>query len=179
VEKVEAVLQMRMLRVTAIVEEVLKRDLGVSWFKPSLEDQLRLLVLTGWEEKFKISIAWMLKQLVPFWRGRFARYQKGSGLGFRIATLVGKKSEQMLQQRIAEQFPDREHLTRWRTKEQARQWSLAWDREPKVENWEHPHEVILQYQRGMNRERRERKSWVRRRKRRRYRNNPWISFQGV
>src|SRR6266700_4834685 len=104
VEKVDSLLQWKMLKVSAVVEEVLKRDFAVSWCKPSLEDQLRLLTLTGWEQKYKVSIKWMLQQLVPFWKKRFARYQKGQGLGFRIATLVGKKSEQMLQQRIGEQF---------------------------------------------------------------------------
>lgn len=172
-EKADVVLQMRMMLVTERVETFVKKKLGVSWFKPSTEDQLRLLTLAGWEQKHKISIEWMLQQLVPYWRSRFAKYRKSQGLGVTISTLVGKKSEEFIKQKIVEAFPEGENWDQWRVLAQARQWEEAWEHPIKNEDWENPHEVILQYQRRMVAERRERNIWVRERKKRKYRNNPW------
>lgn len=174
VDRSDSMLLMKMMGVAARVEEVLKQSLSVSWFLPSQEDQLRLLVLEGWEEKYRISLDWMLKQLVPYWRSRFTRYRKSKSMGVSIATLIGKKSEEFLRQRILEAYPDGENLLQWKMGEQARQWSVEWDNPPKKEDWENPREVITQYQKRMTVERRERKTWMAKRKRRRYRNNPWI-----
>lgn len=176
VDRADSVLWMKMMQIETRVEIVLKEDLGVSWFKPSMEDKLRLLTLEGWEEKYRVSLNWILVQLVPFWRKRFVSYRKvgGKSLGVSVATLVGKKSEEILKQKLSEQFPDGENLARWRVREQARQWDISWDQPIRVEDWEHPQETILRYQRRMVAERRERKSWVAKRKRRRYRDNPWV-----
>jgi hypothetical protein len=175
VSKQERILTQRVMKVEALVQEIVKREFAVRWFKPKEEDAIRLLILQQWSEKYKVSVEWILRHLVPIWRTSFAKYQSTGGLGVNIATLVGKKSELILQERLKKEFPDGENLAAWQSKEQSRQWQRFWDQDPKSEDWEFPGTAVKQYQKQMARERRWRKKFQHEQQKRRYRGNPWTT----
>jgi hypothetical protein len=172
--KEERAIWMKAAAVSATVETILKRDFDVSWFKPSSEDELRLLKLAQWRERYHASISWMLHQLIPIWRKKFSQYSRHrQGLGVSIATLVGKKSEEIIKIKILEEFPDQELHLRWRSALQQRQWNEIFD-ESKKEDWSNPAQAIARYKRRIEIEREERKAWEQRLRKRHYRNNPWL-----
>jgi hypothetical protein len=170
----ERVLLRKVMGIVARVENQLKKEFGVGWFRLKQEDEIRLLRLEGWEEKYKVPVEWILRQLVPFWREKYSKYSKKVGLGVTVATLTGKKSEEILQQRIAEEFPDGENIARWKVREQQRQWEIVSDRSNGREDWMEPGKTLKKYRTRMERERQERQTWATKTKKRRYRNNPWI-----
>lgn len=170
----ERVLLRKVMGIVARVETQLKKEFGVGWFRLRQEDEIRLLKLEGWEEKYKVSVEWILRQLVPFWRDKYSKYSKKVGLGVTVATLTGKKSEEILQQRIAEEFPDKENLARWKATAQQRQWDIVWDGAKRKEDWLEPGKTIRKYRNRMERERQERKEWAEQTRKRHYRNNPWL-----
>jgi hypothetical protein len=79
----------------------------------------RLLRLRVWVEKYQVDLTYILSKLLPFWKTWLPRknlkrgdnYTKTEGLGVRIATLTGKKSENMLQEFIKQDFPSEQHIT--------------------------------------------------------------------
>jgi hypothetical protein len=170
----DRILASRLMRNTAAIERILKRDFGCSWFRPKKEDEIRLLRMAQWREKYRVSFAWMLKLLLPIWRKKYARYRgEVAGVGVAISTLVGKKSEEMIKEQIKLEFPNNENLIMWKCNEQQRQWEKV--REPRNcrEDWMHPGTMIQKYISRMADERGERARWAQQQERRNYRNNPW------
>jgi hypothetical protein len=162
------------LAVGAEVESFVKGALGVTWFKPSEEDKLRLLIFAQWRERYRLSIPLMLTWLIPIWRERFTKFKKGNSIGVSISTLTGRKSEEILKKKLEESFPDQENLKNWRSHEQAAQWARFWDKLPMKEDWEFPGDMVRKYQERMMSERRHRNKFAKEQQRRRYRNNPWV-----
>ena len=79
-------------------------------------NRYRLLTLKVWMDKYKISLRFILQTLVPFWEkflNKRTKKLKSKGLNVQIATLVGKKSEQILQESITNAFPHNEHKQLW------------------------------------------------------------------
>jgi hypothetical protein len=78
-------------------------------------DQLRLLTLRAWEMKYKVSLKFILSTLLPFWQSFLKNKTKkiSRGLGVRISTLTGKKSEQILRDAISRTYPDNENVLVW------------------------------------------------------------------
>lgn len=172
-DKRQRLLQSRALRVAGLLEKIGKRDFGLLWIKVKPEDEIRLLRLAGWEEKYKVTISWILHQLVPIWRRKYAGYQ-AAGLGVSVATLTGKKSEEILKKRITEEYPSGENVAIWKAKEQDRQWANLWDEPVGKMDWTKPEETLDKYHRRMAKEREGRKAYARIAQRRKYRNNPWL-----
>ena len=161
--------------VAAEVEAILKRDYGVRWFRVKVNDQLRLLRLKQWEEKYRVPMEWILAQLIPFWREKYSKYQRSQGgFGVTVATLVGSVSEEVLRGKIKHMFPDGENLQRWRAREQLRQWTVVWDRR-ETRFSEDPVRAVREYRDVIQRERRGRKKWMKILAKRPYRGNPWVS----
>lgn len=79
------------------------------------KDRIRLLTLRVWEKKYKIDTLTMLHILIPFWdrfmNKRVKRISKS--LGVRVATLTGKKSEQILVDTLHQTFPNQENVALW------------------------------------------------------------------
>lgn len=171
-QREQLALQMRTQQVLTEVEEIMKKDFGVKYFRLKQEDQLRLLRLKQWEEKYAVSLRWMLKQLIPFWREKYSKYSGKVGFGVTISTLVGKVSEEIILGKIWEQFPDGENKLQMKSVSQQYQWTRIWDA-PRKESWDDPVEAIRKYQSRMLEERQDRKLWARKLCRRRYRTNPW------
>ena len=155
------------------LEVILRRDWKLQYFRPKEEDELRALRLRQLEELYKVPLEWILAQLLPIWRKKFSRYQSG-GLGVSMATLVGDKSEEIIRQRLKEEYPEQENEALWRSQQQQSQWQLFRDGIKKRDNWEDPVVAVRDYTARMNRERAARAEFERMARRRPYRGNPWI-----
>jgi hypothetical protein len=101
-----------------IVNEVLQESFNRRLYNLKHDDELRLLTLYAWRDRYKVSIKWMLKLLIPIWSKKFARFKIKSSLGCRVATLVGKKSEEIIRERLWRDFPHGENKDNWRQTEQ-------------------------------------------------------------
>lgn len=156
---------------TQRVEEIMKKQFGVSYFRLSKEDELRLLTLLGWEIQYKISLDWILMKLVPVWRSRFGKFKRKQAFGTRVSTLVGKKSEEILKEAIAKELPD--NIEHWKGLEQNRQWELVRDRGFSKEDWTDARKQIRRYVKACEQERENRRKFSKRMAKRNYRNNPW------
>jgi hypothetical protein len=77
----------------------------------SKQDEYRLLTLRTWELKYKVDLTNILQILLPFWntlvKTRSRKVLKG--LGIRVTTLTGKKSEQVLKEKLLLQYPHQEN----------------------------------------------------------------------
>lgn len=162
----------RVARVRARVELIAKKKFGVKFFGTTKEDDIRLLRLAQWEEKYFVPLEWILQTLVPIWRAKFSRHGH-RGLGVRIPTLVGNKSEEILTREILRTWPDGQHIAQWRAKTQELQWAAERQGIRTREDWEHPLKAARLYQQRMMREREKRKQFQRIACRRPYRGNPW------
>lgn len=102
-----------MERVQTIVSELRKEKIKL-WLTKA--DQYKLLTLGVWEKKYKVPLRFIIFQLLPFWEEfvqRRSRKMKKAGLNVRVSTLVGKKSEKVLQDIINKAYPDRENVDYW------------------------------------------------------------------
>lgn len=166
-------IEKKIRRMAGRVETIVKEEFGVKYWQLKPEDEIRCLRLEQWEEKYKVSLRFILRTLVPIWKQKFARYTKGA-FGVKIPTLVGSKSEEILKGKILELYPDGENVRQWKAVEQQRQWAQYREGIKQVENWELPMKAVQDYQHRMERERELRKEFEKRARLRPYRNNPWI-----
>lgn len=166
-------LEIRARQTAGRLERLVKKEFGVRWWQLSKEDELRCLRLVQWEEKYRVPLEAILKLLVPIWKKKFSRF--GSrGLGVKIPTLVGAKSEAILKQTIAELYPDGENIRQWQAREQQRQWGIHQDGIRNKENWSISiAHAVRDYRRRLERERERRKDFEQRAQLRPYRGNPW------
>src|ERR1700722_948959 len=89
------------------------RDRKFTFYMLPVNERYRLLRLRVWTELYQVDLLYILSKLLPFWSNwipKKSKYvKKGDGLGVRIATLTGKKSEQMLVEFIKQDFPSETH----------------------------------------------------------------------
>jgi len=168
----ERILARRVVGVSVEVERIMKHWFGVKWFRLKKNDEIRLLRLKQWEEKYHVSLIWIMSQLLPFWRARHARYKKEQGLGVTVATFVGRVSEEFLRERIREQFPDGEPEKRWKVETQQSQWARIWDLPGRSYSTD-PILAVKEYRKRIGLEREDRRRWASKLRKRRYRGNPW------
>lgn len=98
------------------------KDEKVRLFLPQ-NDKYRLLKLKLWTEKYSVDLYYIISKLVPIWASfirRQSKALKSQGLGVRVATLTGKKSEQLLQDLIAKDFSSDQNKLLHRINEQNR-----------------------------------------------------------
>jgi hypothetical protein len=87
------------------------------------KDIYRLLILRSWTIKYKVSLEYILRNILIFWEAfvqRRSKQMKGRGLNVRVSTLTGKKSEEILKQFIEKDFPNNLNINIWKTSEQER-----------------------------------------------------------
>jgi hypothetical protein len=87
------------------------------------KDKESLLILKTWEDKYKVSLRFILLILLPFWESfvqRRSRKMKRAGLNVRVSTLTGKKSEQILVENINKLYPNEENKQIWISHERER-----------------------------------------------------------
>lgn len=86
-------------------------------------DIYRLLILRSWVIRYKVSMEYILRNILVFWEAfvqRRSRKMKSAGLNVRVSTLTGKKSEEILQQMIQKDFPNGLNKVIWKTNNQER-----------------------------------------------------------
>jgi hypothetical protein len=79
----------------------------VRLFLPDKE-KYRLLKLRVWMERYNVDLLYILERLIPLWEGfikRRTKALKSQGLGVKVATLTGKKSEQFLKDMVDRDYP--------------------------------------------------------------------------
>ena len=84
---------------------------GRKMYGMSQTDKYRLLRLRTWMERYSVSLDFILDTLLPYYQKRFRTANHKKGLGVKITTLTGKKSEQMLADAVLEAFPNGENVT--------------------------------------------------------------------
>lgn len=84
---------------------------GRKMYGLSLTDKYRLLKFRNWMERYKISLEFILDTLLPYYQRRFKTENHKKGLGVKVTTLTGKKSEQIISDKVFEQFPNGENIS--------------------------------------------------------------------
>jgi hypothetical protein len=182
-------LQKRIFRIRVIINDVLKESFGRRLYNLKHDDELRLLILYVWRDRYKVSIRWMLKFLIKIWSKKFSRFKIKSALGCRVATLVGNKSEEIIKEKIWKEFPNNENKKNWIQSEQDKILSLIKplkDKRKKVRTTsilqaKNPQDFIRRYKkeiRWKNKEKRlssRHNKQLKELKRKTFRDNPWQS----
>ena len=86
-----------------------------------IRDRRRLTVLWVWEQRYRVSVEWILEVLLRVYfkaRVRAVPKRKIKGLPVSVKTLVSKASEAILQQELNRQYPWDDHIEIWRQYEQ-------------------------------------------------------------
>ena len=65
-------MERRTMWVATEVESILRREHSVKWFRVKAVDGIRLLRLKQWEEKYRVSVQWILSKLIPFWKEKYS-----------------------------------------------------------------------------------------------------------
>lgn len=114
---------------THSVELSLSRIRGESvtlWLKK--QDMYKLLKLKVWSQKYRVGVPYILKTLLPFWEQfvqRHSKKMKKQGLNVRVSTLIGKKSEVILQDVIKRDYPNDLQKTLYIATERERLYRIA------------------------------------------------------
>lgn len=122
---------------------------------------------------------------MPYYAEKFKRFaNRKDGLGCKLATLLGKKSEVMLKDAIVREFPNDEHLTLWNQEQQESIMAAEEDEDadeftskPKtLLQFDTPEQYVKYYRRRVTSKRRDlQKLWEDpKRKLRQWRGNPFI-----
>lgn len=102
------------------IDTLLKKQFNKQLYFPKADDQYRLLTLKVWSEKYKVSIAYILSVLLPYFEklshkhSMRPRLKTSRGLGVSIPVLVGNAAEEKLLEYISKDYPDGEHLLAWK-----------------------------------------------------------------
>ena len=105
-------------KVVGDVDELLKKNFNKQLFYPKQDDQIRLLRLKVWSERYEVTLYYILSKLIPRFEAiakkHSGRAGKSKGLGTTISILTGPAAEEYLVACIAKEFLDDEHKTTWR-----------------------------------------------------------------
>jgi len=109
------------------VDDILRKDFNKQLFNPKEPDQIRLLKLRVWSERYCVSVRYILSKLVPYFE-RLAnkhsnRFGTSKGLGTTIAVLTGPAAEAFIKDVISKDYSDGENVIAW--KEERRLEALA------------------------------------------------------
>lgn len=175
------VLESKVLRLQAGLKKIMEEDFGRKLWDVSRQDALRLLTLEVWQERYKVPVRYMLKTILPFWHSviskRSRRRAKNNGLGCKIVQLVSRRSEDVLVEQILKDYPSGENVLDWRMRQRAEQVLPKREgrpgtllKAPEVEQFAANYaKTIGRRQRKMTKAQANSA-----RKRRRYRDNPWL-----
>lgn len=83
--------------------------------------QVKLLRLRTWHLRYKVPVSVILEILITYWQAvhKYRRTSKAT-LGIPLVHLVSNKSAIILQEKLAKQFPQYEHLDSWRAVQRQR-----------------------------------------------------------
>jgi len=151
-------------------------------------ERYRLLRLRVWMERYQVDLYYILSKLLPWWEQfvqRRSKKLKSEGLGVRVATLTGKKSEQMLQLFISQDFPLQQHTLMQRIHRQNIILNRELDKSEdgiktasdfsrNIFDFPHPRGYVQYYRRRIRRHALRREHIVQEMKTRPYRGNPFV-----
>lgn len=110
------------IRIASEVTTALEASTGRTIWHLSETNRFKLYRLWIWKQRYKVTLEYILGVLVPYFtKGVEKRTgKKSKGLGISIPVLCGDVAEEILQERIARDFPDGEHLSHYREEEKER-----------------------------------------------------------
>lgn len=174
-------LESQVLRLVAGVKKIAEEDFGRKIWLFQRQDQLRLLTLLVWQTRYKVSVRYILKAVLPFWhsvlRKRSRKRDKNNGLGCKIVQLVSRRSEDVLVEQILRDYPAGENVLDWRMQKRATEVLPAREGRPTtLLRSEEVEQFTATYARTIGRrQRRMTKAQANSaRRNRRYRDNPWL-----
>lgn len=108
-------------RTQVVVKRVLGEKHTLQWM--SITDRKRLTVLLVWEQRYKVSLEWIVETLLTHYQGKRKRIITGRryrnpALPVRTVTLVSPTSREIIEKELAQAYPNDEHLTIWRERKQ-------------------------------------------------------------
>lgn len=105
--------------VNSLLDELFDRT--IRW--TNHDNSLRLLGLRMWMERYKVDLCYVLQSIVPYHLEHISKQHKNNphALGFKVSTLVGKKSEHLLRENIERDYPQGENISTW-----------FWDRQQEI-----------------------------------------------
>lgn len=175
------------IEVESVISKI--KDKNFKFFKLPQNEMYRLLRLRVWMERYQVDLPYILGKLLPFWQSwipkRSRRPNTGQGLGVRISTLTGKKSEQMLQDFIKMDFPSEQNKLLQRSHRQEtilnRELNqsedgikVASDSSKNLFDFPNPKGYLQYYRRHLRRQRDRRDEIIQEFKKRPYRGNPFV-----
>ena len=106
-------------RVERIATQLLERPVTL---RLARQDQLRLLNLKFWTSEYKVSLRYILSVLLPYWENakHIQRKKPIYGLGIRVATLIGARSRQVLEEQMQKDYPGGENEFEFRSELESR-----------------------------------------------------------
>lgn len=116
-------LERRRLKANSKIERVLWEEFHRHLYQRNAADQLRLITLLVWAERYHVTLRYILRVLVNHYQ-RFLKKAHSMSLGVKIATLVGKHSEQVLREHIARDYQDKENVKEWRWRRRRKMLAL-------------------------------------------------------
>lgn len=181
--KAEKLLARKAARNALRIGTCLRVHHAVKWFRPSTEDVIRLLKLQQWETLLSMPIETQLGILIPVWQKKFTRFQRHQGgMGVTVATLVGKKSEEILKDWIfshpyngfqqAQRNDDQRSQLFWM---QLQETKLEEEELEEADVWAKPGLAMRNYKENMKKKRKQAEQWQQTLAEKPYRGNPFLS----
>ena len=164
-EELNAALGKCSVEIADIASKILKKPIYVYFNR---QDQLRLLNLKIWANKYKLPLEEILRLLLSVWMGKF-KASRRKGLVVPISTLVGKKSNDILLDYLAKKYPNRENIT-------LRKQDLVSKIIPEAElkEWDDPIRFVYEYKQHIKALRAGDAKIAAKFRRRHWRGNPWL-----
>jgi len=170
--------------VAQYVTQILKKKL----FYVSPVDQMHLLKLQIWSEKYQVPVRYILDVLLEYYGQWMKRFKSARGLGVKIPTLTGQRSRKILLEKIAQDFPDGENKILYRRARQEEiiqsrlgldtdeEDDLPTERRKTVLDFANPRDYAKYYSQSIKATRNQYAKVLgdENNKRRPYRGNPWI-----
>lgn len=105
----------QLFRIKSEVDAVLRTRFGKALWNVNIPDSCRLVKLKMWEEKYCVSLDYILKTLLPWaWHAlpKQARdkAKHSKGLGTKIAVITSASAERFLKEKIREDYHDEENI---------------------------------------------------------------------
>ena len=108
-------------RTQVVVKRVLGEKHTLQWM--SIIDRKRLTVLLVWEQRYKVSLEWMVETLLLHYQGKrkkiiTGRRYRNPALPVRTVTLVSPTSREIIEKELEQAYPNDEHIVIWRERKQ-------------------------------------------------------------
>lgn len=121
-------LKFKQARMLGIINRILEQEFQRKIYNCPESNQMRLLIFDVWRQKYKVSLRFILRAILPTYLKASEKYGKQRGgpprglkaLGIPIPMITGKKSEEVLQFWLGRAYPDRENYSMWRQRARRR-----------------------------------------------------------